>query len=264
MRIALGVEYDGSGFAGWQSQTDTRTVQDCVEAAVSTVANHAVRVHCAGRTDAGVHASEQVVHFDTDAVRNPRQWVYGINANLPDDANVSWAKKLNDDFHARFSAHSRAYRYVILNRDSRSALLDRHAVVEHRVLDVEKMQSAAGALLGQHDFSAFRAQGCQAKTPLRTVTRVGINRNGQLIFIDIVANAFLQHMVRNIAGVLMAIGIGKAAPEWLREVLDARDRNQGGVTAPPHGLYLMRVAYPSRFGLPVGGTVSPWQLSVSV
>jgi tRNA pseudouridine38-40 synthase len=263
MRIAFGVEYDGSRFSGWQWQRETRTVQDCVESAVSVVANAGgVRVHCAGRTDAGVHACEQVIHFDTQAARDPRSWVLGVNANLPDDVNVLWARPLADDFHARFSAHSRAYRYVILNRDSRSALLDKRAVVEHRPLELESMQRAAVDLVGQHDFSAFRAQGCQANSPIRTVKQVKISRNGPLIFVDIEANAFLQHMVRNIAGVLLAIGRGKARPGWLREVLETRDRSRGGITAPPHGLYLMRVGYPARFDLPAPLTAPAHLLSV--
>ncbi len=250
MRIALGIEYDGRNFAGWQSQNQTRTVQTCVEDALSHVADEPLRVQCAGRTDAGVHAFGQVIHVDTQAQRSSRSWVLGANSHLPDDVSVHWAVPVTEQFHARFSATARSYRYVILNRSSPSAVFDRLATWEHRPLDTIAMRRAAACLVGEHDFSAFRAQGCQAKSPMRTIKRLEILRRGQLILIEVEANAFLQHMVRNIAGVLVAIGSGKAQCDWARQVLDSRDRTSGGVTAPAHGLYLMAVSYPPEFELP--------------
>lgn len=258
MRIALGIEYDGSEFCGWQLQKDAvRTVQGAVEQALGKVANHEVRVTCAGRTDTGVHATEQVIHFDTDAVRDERAWVYGANANLPKDVVVLWARPVPDDFHARFSAQRRAYRYVIFTREVRPTFLAYRVTWHYKTLDIERMQSAANYLLGEHDFSSYRAVACQAKSPVRTVHRLEISSHGPFIFIDVEANAFLHHMVRNIAGVLMAIGSGDYTPEWSREVLLAKDRALGGVTAPPHGLYLTRVGYPEEFAIPQLSPLSP-------
>lgn len=250
MRIAMGVEYDGSPFHGWQTQIGVDTVQQQLEAAVSRVANHQVRVFCAGRTDTGVHGLGQVVHFDTHARRTPRNWVLGSNVNLPPEVSVNWAQPVDDDFHARFSAVGRSYRYLILNRSTRSAVWRNRAVWVHRPLQVQRMQTAARHLIGTHDFSSYRALGCQAKSPVRTVTRLDVNRSGDQMSIDISANGFLHHMVRNIAGVLIAIGSGEQADDWTLEVLNYRDRTLGGVTAPPQGLYLLRVDYPTVFGLP--------------
>lgn len=251
MRIAAGIEYDGSNFCGWQLQKDAvRTVQGEVEAALGKVANHAVRVNCAGRTDAGVHATAQVVHFDTDAVREERAWVFGTNANLPKDVVVLWAKPVSDEFHARFSAIRRAYRYVIFTREVRPTFLAGRVTWHYRELDTERMQQAGNLLLGEHDFSSYRAVACQAKSPVRTLHRLEVTQQGPFIFIDVEANAFLHHMVRNIAGVLMTIGEGERPVEWSREVLEARDRTLGGVTGHPSGLYLTRVGYPEKFGLP--------------
>ena len=251
MRIALGIEYDGSDFAGWQSQEGgVRTVQGSVEQALTKVADRPVRVICAGRTDAGVHATAQVIHFETDAVRSPRAWVYGANANLPKSVSVQWAHGVDDEFHARFSAARRRYRYVILNREVRPTFLAWRVAWEYRPLDAARMQAAASHLIGEHDFSAYRAIACQAKSPVRNLHELTVSRDRDLIFLDLEANAFLHHMVRNIAGVLMDIGAGKQSPDWAREVLHTRDRTLGGVTAPPHGLYLTGVAYPERFGLP--------------
>ncbi len=253
MRIALGIEYDGSRFHGWQSQRGVRTVQQVLEHALSKVADQPVRVHCAGRTDTGVHASGQVVHFDTGAVREPRAWVLGGNVNLPDDVAVTWAREVPAEFHARYRAIERSYRYVILNRQARPALQHGQVTWEYRPLQVEPMQEAARHLLGEHDFSAFRAKECQARHAVREVKRLEVRRRGDYVILEVTANAFLMHMVRNFAGVLMAIGMGKAPPAWAREVLEGRDRTLGGVTAPAHGLTLVRVRYPERYGLPTDG-----------
>jgi len=258
MRIAAGIEYDGSNFCGWQLQKDAvRTVQGEVEAALSKVAAESIRVHCAGRTDTGVHATEQVIHFDTEAVRDERAWVFGANANLPKDVVLLWARPVSDEFHARFSAVRRAYRYVIFTREVRPTFLAGRVTWHYRDLDIERMQQAGNHLLGEHDFSSYRAVACQAKSPVRTVHSLEVSRQGPYIFIDIEANAFLHHMVRNIAGVLMTIGEGEQPVEWSREVLEARDRTLGGVTAHPFGLYLTRVGYPERFGIPQLPPVSP-------
>ena len=259
MRIAAGIEYCGAGFSGWQSQEQGRNIQDCLEAALARVADHPVRVHCAGRTDAGVHALQQVVHFDTGAARDPHAWVLGGNVNLPRDVRILWACAVNDSFHARFSATGRQYRYLILNRIAAAALYNKLVTWECRHLDVARMQEAAGGLLGEHDFSAFRAVACQAKSPVREVRQLDVRRHGDLIIIDIRANAFLYHMVRNIAGVLMAIGMGKEQAGWARQVLETRDRTAGGITAPADGLYLVDIEYPAAFGLPKQA-VSQWLL----
>lgn len=251
MRIALGIEYDGSGFHGWQSQqSGVRTVQDCMEKALSQVADQPVSLICAGRTDAGVHASAQVVHFDTTAERRLRAWVLGANSNLPDDVCVIWARFVADDFNARFSATARRYRYRILNRAVRSALQHRRMTWHRYALDEERMQKAAKYLLGEHDFTSFRAVSCQAKSPWRTISDLRIERRDDLIIIEIEANAFLHHMVRNIVGVLLAIGRGERSPDWAQAVLLARDRTRGGVTAPAEGLSLITVRYPHAFQLP--------------
>jgi tRNA pseudouridine38-40 synthase len=250
MRIAAGIEYDGRRFRGWQSQPDKRCVQDVVEAAFAQVADAPVRLHCAGRTDTGVHALGQVVHFDTQAERPERAWVLGANTDLPNDVSVLWACRVPDRFHARFSATARRYRYLILDRSARSALLAGRVTWVHRPLDAGRMAEAAQALIGTHDFTSYRAIGCQAKHPVRTVTELGVRRRGALVEITVSANAFLHHMVRNIAGVLIAIGRGDAPVGWAREVLERRDRARGGVTAFPDGLYLERIDYPAVFGLP--------------
>ncbi|WP_455233801.1 tRNA pseudouridine(38-40) synthase TruA [Thiogranum longum] len=255
MRIACGIEYDGAGFSGWQRQDRARSVQAEVEAALSRVADQNVRVFCAGRTDAGVHASWQVVHFDTTAARSGRSWVLGGNANLPDEVRLLWTRQVDDGFHARFSARARSYRYVILNRQVRSALLRHHVAWDHRPMDETRMQAGARYLVGEHDFSSFRAVACQAKSPLRTVRWISVKRSGDYLYLDIEANAFLHHMVRNIAGVLMAVGRGEREPEWVRDVLDQRDRTQGGVTASAGGLYLVGVRYPDNYLIGASGVL---------
>lgn len=259
MRIAIGIEFDGSAFFGWQFQGHARAVQQVVEEALSKIADHPVRVHAAGRTDAGVHARGMVAHFDTTAQRSMRAWVMGTNSNLPKDAGLLWAQEVSEDFHARFRATSRRYRYVIYERATRSPLLERRATWVYRPLDVERMQQGAAYLIGTHDFSSYRAQACQSKKPVKTVTLLSVRRAGELIYIDIQADGFLHHMVRNIAGVLIAIGQGEREPVWAKEVLDARDRNVGGITAPPDGLYFMEAAYPEEFALPrVSSPILVW------
>ncbi len=250
MRIAFGLEYDGTDYVGWQRQKSGTGVQALVEAALCKVANESIDVACAGRTDAGVHATAQVIHFDTDALRSDRDWLMGVNSNLPDDICVNWVKSVDDQFHARFSATARRYRYLILNQAVRSALLHRRTWWIHEQLDERAMQTAADLLLGRHDFSAFRAAGCQASTPVRAVTELRVSRRRNCIEIAITANAFLQHMVRNICGVLAAIGRGEKAPQWAGQVLQGRDRKKGGVAAPAHALTLVGVDYPRIFKLP--------------
>lgn len=253
----MGVEYDGTGFHGWQAQTGVRTVQSSIEAAIGSVANHPVRVSCAGRTDAGVHAVEQVIHFDTRAERGERAWVLGTNVNLPPDCSVRWACPVEEAFHARFSAVARHYRYRVLARRTRSALERSRAVWVHQPLDLERMREAGSALIGEHDFSSFRAVACQAKSPVRHLHYLELRREGELIELSVGANGFLHHMVRNIAGVLIAIGRGDAPVGWTRALLDARDRRLGGVTAPPQGLYFVRADYPAAFGLPRSEDADP-------
>ncbi len=252
MRIALGIEYDGTAYNGWQRQKSGVGIQTHVEEAVSGVANETVEVICAGRTDSGVHASGQVVHFDTGAKRSRRGWLLGINSALPDDINANWVAFVDEEFHARFSATSRSYRYLILNRTVRSALNRNRAWWVFQALDEKAMLEASKCLLGEHDFSAFRAAGCQASTPVREISNLQIVRHGEWLAITVTANAFLQHMVRNITGVLVAVGKGEEEPAWVNSVLESRDRKQGGVAAPPHGLTLSAVDYPSRFNIPVG------------
>jgi len=250
-RYAFGVEYDGSAYHGWQIQAGgVSSVQAEVERALGRVANEPVAVVCAGRTDTGVHATYQVIHIDTHAVRPERAWVMGTNTYLPRDISIRWSRRVDDQFHARFGALERRYRYVIYNADVMPALLARQLTWTFKVLDVGRMQAAANYLLGEHDFTSYRAVACQAHSPVRDVRRLQVTRYGQLVVIDVVANAFLHHMIRNIAGVLMKIGAGEAEPVWAREVLEARDRRLGGVTAPPFGLYFVDAKYPERFGLP--------------
>jgi tRNA pseudouridine38-40 synthase len=258
LRLALGIEYDGSGFRGWQMQEPgVRSVQGCLEQALSRVADHPVAVVCAGRTDAGVHALEQVVHFDTWAQRRERSWVLGANVNLPRDVRVLWARPVDPGFHARFRATARHYRYLILTRDTGSALLRDRVAWFHYALDKALMREAALDLVGEHDFTSFRAVGCQAKQPMRRIHYLEVEGDETLCEIRVGANGFLHHMVRNIAGVLMAIGRREAPVTWAAEVLAARDRTAGGVTAPPEGLYFVRVDYPQQFVLPQTAPMSP-------
>jgi tRNA pseudouridine38-40 synthase len=250
MRIAAIIEYDGSRFSGWQRQEQTRTVQAVIEEALSKVADEVIQVTVAGRTDAGVHAAGQVIHFDTSAARSDYSWVRGANSNLPYEVALLWAGPVEDGFHARFSATGRYYHYIILNRPIRPTYLARRVTHEFRLLDESAMQRASHYLLGEHDFTSFRATECQAKSPVRELRALDVTRHGDMVHIQAHANAFLQHMVRNIAGVLMTVGAGEREPSWAKEVLEARDRRAGGVTAAPYGLYLREIEYPETFKLP--------------
>ncbi|WP_432694915.1 tRNA pseudouridine(38-40) synthase TruA [Marinobacterium sp. YM272] len=251
-RYAAAVEYAGAKYNGWQAQSgdNVRCVQLEVEKALSRVANHPLSVVCAGRTDAGVSASHQVIHFDSPVQRPERGWVMGSNTYLPDDVAIRWVKPVSDQFHARFSAQERRYRYLIYSASVKPALLARGVTWTHKRLNIAPMIAAAADLVGEHDFTSYRAVACQAHSPVREVKELNVYNSGNLIVIDIRANAFLHHMVRNIAGVLMKIGAGEAEPAWAKEVLEARDRRQGGVTAPPWGLYFVDVGYPEVFDLP--------------
>ncbi len=251
MRLAACIEYEGSGFSGWQSQVgqSVRFVQTEVERAIARVADHPIKVVCAGRTDTGVHATNQIIHFDTHAHRKERSWVLGSNVNLPDDIAVRWVTEVSDEFHARFSALSRSYRYIIDNRWVRPAILRDRVTWERQELSIDLMQQACMYLKGRHDFTSYRSLACQAKNPVRDIQMLDIHRQGEFVTIDIRANAFLHHMVRNIAGVLITIGRGERSPEWAREVLEAKDRAVGGITAPAAGLYLVDVAYPEEYKL---------------
>ena len=250
MRYALGLEYDGSEFFGWQRQHREASVQLCVEEAVGKVADHAVTVICAGRTGPGVHARGQVAHFDDHATRSGRQWVLGINSNLPAAVSVLWVRAVDDNFHARFSAFSRSYRYTILNRWVRPAIGRRTIGWCRRPLDAERMHKAARVLLGEHDFSAFRSAGCSANHPVREVTDIAVNRREDQVVIDISANAYLYHMVRNIVGSLIAVGTGDQSVAWFADVLAGKDRTRAGVTAEARGLCFTGVRYDPSYGLP--------------
>ncbi len=252
MRIALGIEYDGSQFAGWQLQKDdsVRTVQGCVEPALSKIADQPIQVVCAGRTDTGVHALNQVVHFDFDQPRDPKAWVLGLNTYLPDDVSAIWVRDVSEEFSARFSAYERSYRYVIQHRVGRPALLNKRVAWRYGGLDVGKMHEAAQALIGEHDFTAFRSSQCQAKTPIRVMRSIDVTLEGEFIYVDVVANAFLHHQVRNIVGSLIEIGKTVKPVDWMAELLAGKDRTVAGPTAPAAGLYLVNVKYPDEFDIP--------------
>jgi tRNA pseudouridine38-40 synthase len=255
MRIALGMEYDGSAFEGWQTQPHGRTVQDALEAALAHVAGAPVATACAGRTDTGVHGTAQVVHFDAPASRPLSAWVRGTNSHLPRAAAVRWAAEVQADFHARFSAQTRRYRYVLLNEPTRPAVLAGKVGWFHAPLDEGRMAGAAAALLGEHDFSAFRAAACQAKSPVRNLREARVQRLGPYVLFDFCANGFLHHMVRNVVGALVYVGKGRYPPEWLADVLVGRERSRAAPTFPPDGLYLCGVEYGPQWSLPGGGRI---------
>jgi len=251
MRIAIGIEYDGSGFCGWQSQPSGCGVQDHLQQAIRQVAGHEVVLHAAGRTDAGVHALSQVAHFDVSVQRPLNAWVRGVNAFLPSGVRVVWAQPVPDDFHARFTAHSRSYQYLLVNRPVAPAILASKAGWFHAPLDAEAMREAAQLLLGEHDFSAFRAAECQAKSPVKTLHQADVSRRGDAILFEFSANAFLHHQVRNMVGALIYIGKGAYAPDWMKTLLAERKRTLAPPTFSASGLYLVGVGYDARFGLPL-------------
>ena len=244
MKIALGVEYLGTDFHGWQIQkSGLRTVQGVVEPALSKIANHPVRVFCSGRTDAGVHAQEQVIHFETQTSRTDGAWLFGGNANLPSDVNFKWAKEVNDDFHARFNAHARSYEYKIHHHPVRSSLKTGYYLWEPRSLNIDDMRKAAAFLVGEHDFSCFRGSMCQAKSPIKIIEYLQIDEIGDDLIIKVKANAFLHHMVRNLVGTLLKVGRGEESTEWMLSVLASKDRKEAGPTAEPQGLYFIKAHY---------------------
>lgn len=255
VRIALGLEYEGAQLAGWQSQPHGNTIQDVLEKALAAVAGQAVRVACAGRTDAGVHALAQVAHFDSAVTRPESAWVRGVNAYLPPQVAVRWAKEVGPDFHARFSARSRAYRYLLLNRAVRPALMAGRVGWFHHPLDIEAMRSAAACLVGAHDFSAFRAAQCQAKSPIKHLYRADIVAQGDCIVFDFHANAFLHHMIRNLVGSLVYVGKGKHPPAWIAQLLQARERTRAAPTFAADGLYFAGVDYDPVWQLPAASRI---------
>lgn len=250
MKIALCIEYQGTHYCGWQRQKHCDSVQQQVERALSEIADEPIDLHCAGRTDTGVHALGQVVHFETSSERPVKAWVRGANTKLPGDVRVAWAKPVNNEFHARFSAFARQYRYVIFNRSVHSAVLHNRVTWEPYPIDEARMHEAAQSLIGEQDFSAFRASQCQAEHAMREVQSVEVSRRGDMVFIDIKANAFLHHMVRNIAGTLIEIGKGHQSPQWVAELLVMKDRTKAAPTAPACGLYFVNAFYPDAFEIP--------------
>lgn len=251
MRIALGIEYNGDGFYGWQAQRGLLTIQGTLEEALAKVANEPIQLFCAGRTDANVHATGQIVHFDTHAKRHIDAWIWGTNSHLPPSIVVRFAKQVDYSFHARFTAVARRYRYIIFNHPIRPAILSSRATWYYYPLDIERMKSAGKYLIGEQDFSSFRSSQCNSKSPMRNVTDFTIQRKDDFVIIEIEANAFLHHMVRNIVGVLMKIGGGLKEPEWMDEVLKAKSRRMAAETAAPDGLYLINVRYPEPYSFPL-------------
>lgn len=249
-RIALGIEYNGAAYFGWQRQRNVAGVQQELEQALTCVAQESITVFCAGRTDAGVHATNQIVHFDTGVQRPQRAWTMGVNANLPDNIAVKWSQEVPDDFHARFSAVARRYRYIICNQVLRPGLFSDGVTHFYQPLDANKMHEAAQVLVGENDFSAFRASLCQSKSPHRNLHYINVSRLNNFVIIDVKANAFLHHMVRNITGSLMKVGIGEYPTHWIAELLAAKDRTKAAATAKPNGLYLVEVEYPGNWPLP--------------
>lgn len=247
-RIAMGISYNGSGFCGWQTQSNSCSIQDIIENALYNFSgSKKTRVVCAGRTDAGVHAVNQVIHFDTNLNREIESWIRGVNSFLPKSISVTWAQLVDKNFHARFSAISRTYSYIIYCSKVRSAIYNELVGWNFYILDIELMKSAVNLLVGKHDFSSFRSSQCQSKTPIRTIYSANIQKHGPFVIFTIIANAFLHHMIRNIVGSLICIGRSNKDPIWIKELLLAKDRTKGGATFSPNGLYLMDVEYPSNF-----------------
>ena len=257
MRIAIGIAYDGTAFDGWQSQPSGNTVQDHLERALSVIADNAIRISGAGRTDAGVHACAQVAHFDTDAVRPDSAWVRGVNAALPPAIAVQWSAPVQDEFHARYSARARSYRYVLYCHPVRPSLLAGRVGWFHGALDPEAMRRAAAMLAGEHDFSAFRSSECQAKNPVRVMEHAAVARRGPYVYFDFTANAFLHHMVRNMVGCLLYVGNARHPPEWVGQVMQGRDRRLAAPTVAAAGLYLTDVRYDAQWQLPAFASMMP-------
>ena len=250
MRLACGIEYDGHGFLGFQSQIQQPTIQDCLEKAISKVANQKIRVICCGRTDTGVSATSQVIHFDTDTRRDNYQWIMGVNTNLPKGISMLWVKQVPDDFHARFSAIERSYKYTIFNRWIRPSINRQHLTWEKLPLDAEAMNKAVQYLKGEHDFNSFRSSACQSKSPIKTIYHITVIRKGNLVILDVAGSGFLHHMIRNIVGTLLPIGRNEKPIKHMKEVLQAKDRTKAGITAPPNGLSFNIVKYPKKYELP--------------
>ena len=251
MKYAIGVEYSGSGYCGWQRQLHCDSIQQNLETAIGFVANHAIELVCAGRTDAGVHAIEQVAHFESGSERDERAWVLGSNCRLPRDIRIKWITPVDDDFHARFGARARSYRYIIQNSNVPGAIFQNRVCWEFRKLDHQLMHDCAQLLIGEHDFSSFRAAGCQAKTASRNVHSIEFTRQGEMIFMDITANAFLYHMVRNIIGSLIVVGTGEQDCDWFSQVFRACDRKRADITAAASGLYFVRAWFDDQYKLPM-------------
>lgn len=263
-RIALGIEYDGSRYHGWQTQNKKLTLQDTLEAALSQIADEPIQTICAGRTDAGVHAIEQIIHFDTSKNRAHTAWIFGANTLLPEDISIKWATEVTDDFNARRSALNRHYRYIIYNHTVPSALFRSHALWHPYLLDDARIEQALPYFLGEQDFSSLRDADCQSKSPIRRIDHLSIKRHQKFLVVDIIANAFLHHMVRNIIGVLLIVGKRKKPPEWIADMLAARTRTAAGITAAACGLYFMHVTYPERFSLPQSTTEKISMLPVGI
>jgi len=250
MRYALGIEYDGKNYCGWQRQNHSPSVQEALENALSKIAAEPIQVVCAGRTDTGVSATNQIIHFETDKIRKDVAWTLGVNTNLPSDIAVRWVKQVDDEFHARFSATARRYRYIIYNARLRPAILSSGVTFFQHPLDEKLMHQAAQALVGKHDFTSFRTVHCQSHSPVRTLLHCNVSRMGDYVILDVKGNAFLHHMVRNIAGSLMRVGQSIETVDWVKEVLEAKNRCLAGITAPSNGLYFVDVDYPEQFELP--------------
>lgn len=250
IKIALGIEYDGSDYFGWQRQQAVTSIQENLEQALTTIANEPIIVFCAGRTDAGVHATGQVIHFETSAIRSMSAWTMGVNSHLPNNIAVRWAKKVDETFHARHSATARRYRYIIYNHRYRSAIMPKGVTHYYLPLDANLMHEAAQSLLGENDFSSFRAAQCQSRTPWRNIHHIQVIRKGDYVIVDIKANAFVHHMVRNIVGSLLEVGNGHQKVEWIKQLLQAKDRTLAAATAKPEGLYLVQVDYPAQYAIP--------------
>jgi len=250
MRVALGIEYSGEHYCGWQRQKHSPSIQENLDNVLKNIADQSIKTFCAGRTDTGVHATGQVIHFDIDKPRPTSAWLRGANNQLPNDIAIKWAAEVNNNFHARFSAIDRSYRYVIYNNETPTATLTGKVTWHRRPLQLDLMQHGANELIGKHDFSSFQASSCQANTSIRNITTLKLSQKGKFIFIDITANAFLHHMVRNIVGSLLWIGEERQPPAFMKQILLGLDRTKAPDTAKPTGLYLVRVGYPAEFMLP--------------